>query len=193
MTQLRPPTDRDKPKAQQTELDVYIYGRMRDGNLDLYSAFLLAHEALRIGRQAYLQSAWGWKVTIRRLLDVYMHGLTARAFGVQGIVSIADGWFIDDSSGLEEHRPHFFTSRLADGLSLFTNLEFLQSLSEMRDKYDSLDDDDGPYHIEVFPAHYAAPERELLQPGSQPQFRIPEKTDPEIEDLIVELCTGRWA
>src|SRR5262245_4444337 len=99
MTQLRPRTDCDKPKTQQTELNIYIHRRMRDGNLDLYSAFLLAHEALRIGRQAYLQSAWGWKITIRRLLDVYMHGLTARAFGVRGIVSIADGWFVDDSSG----------------------------------------------------------------------------------------------
>ena len=63
----------------------------------------------------------------------------------------------------------------------------------MREQYDLLDDDDGPFHVEVFPWHHAAPERELLMPDSRPEFRVAASVDAEIENLIVDLCAGQWA
>ncbi len=75
---------------------------------------------------------------------------------------------------------------------MITDAAFLQLLSEMRDRYDSLNDDEGPFHVEVFPWDHAAPEREILNPGSQAPFRQTSPIDPEIGDLIVELCSEQW-
>lgn len=192
MTTLRPEIS-DHPLIQADDLHFYISDRLRDGSVDLYSAFLLAHEALRIGRNGYLEPAWNHNLSISGLLRVFMHSLTARAFGAAALATIAEDWFINDISHLHERRPHFFTDRLSEGPALITKREFLQSLFEMREHYDSLNDDDGPFHVEVFPWHHATPEGELLLPGSQPEFRRSGSVDAEVEDLIAELCAGKWA
>lgn len=183
----------DHPLIQSDDLLHYISDRLRDGKVNLYSAFLLSHEALRIGRNGYLQPAWNYNLSISGLLRIFMHCLTARAFRADRMATIAEDWLVNDASHLHEHRPHFFSDQLSDGSALTRNSAFLQSLSEMRGQYDSLDDDDGPFHVEVFPWHYAAPERELLIPNSQPEFRNTTPVDAEIEDLIVDLCAGQWA
>lgn len=182
----------DHPLIQADELSIYISSRLRDGGVNLYSAFLLEHEAVRIHRNGYLQPAWNHRLSISGLFRIYMNCLTARAFHADKMEAITEDWFSEDISRLQERRPHFFTDRLSKGRSLTTDGAFLQLLSDMRDQYHSLSDDDGPFHVEVFPWDYAAPERELLKPGSQPQFRQTSPIDPEIEDLIVELCTEQW-
>ena len=182
----------DHPLIQADELSIYISSRLRDGGVDLYSAFLLEHEARRIRRNGYLQPAWNHRLSISGLLQIYMLCLTASAFGADKMAAAAEDWFRDDISRLQEPRTHFFADRLSDGRALITDGAFLQLLSEMRDRYDSLNDDEGPFHVEVFPWDYAAPERELLKPGSQAQFRQTSPVDPEIGDLIVELCTEQW-
>lgn len=183
----------DHPLLQADDLSIYISSRLREGGVDLYSAFLLEHETVRIWRNGYLQPAWNHRLSISGLLRIYMICLTARAFHADRMAAIAEDWFGDDISRLQIRRPHFFTDRLSQGRALITDAAFLQLLSEMRDRYDSLNDDDGPFHVEVLPWDHAAPEREILNPGSQAQFRQTSPTDPEIEDLIVELCTDQWS
>lgn len=183
----------DHPLRQADELHFYIFDRLRDGDVDLYSAFLLAHEALRIGRYGYLQPAWNHKLSISGMLRLFMHCLTARAFRADTLATIAENWLINDATRLQERRPHFFTDRLADGRALITDGAFLQSMSEIREQYGSLNDANGPFHVDVFPWHHAAPERELLMPDSRPEFRIVASVDAEIENLIVDLHVGQWA
>ncbi len=181
----------DHPLIQADDLRFYISRRLKTGKLDLYSAFMLSHEATRIGRFGYLQSAWGHELSISGLLKIYMNGLTASAFGLVGIVEKSQDWFSNDMDLLSETRTHFFTSAMRK-TNLFDDTEFLATLCEMRENYDSLPDDDGPYHNEVFPWHYAAPECHLLDPKSNSDFNIPISLDPEIESLIVELNKGIW-
>jgi hypothetical protein len=157
---------------------------------------MLNHEALRIGRLALRwPSAVSFHFSIFGLLGKFMHCITARAFRLDALATIAEGWFAHDAPLLQEQRSHFFVERLAGGRDLISDRGFLEMLSRMRDEYDSLPEDDGPYHVEKFPWDYAAPERELLLPGSQPQFRNVkfDEIDPDAEDLIVELCSGKWA
>ncbi|MCE2801761.1 MAG: hypothetical protein ACK56J_06370 [Planctomycetota bacterium] len=182
----------DHPLIQADDLWLYVSDRLRSATVDLYSAFLVAHEALRIGRNGYLQAAWNYHLSISGLLQIYMHCLTARAFHADAMARVAEEWFLNDIHLLTESRRHFLADRLSDGGALVSNQQFLQSLSEMRTAFDSLPDDDGPYHVEVFPWHYAAPERELLAPGSQPEFRRTDAVDSEVEDLIMKLCCGKW-
>ena len=181
----------DHPLIQADDLRFYISRRLKAGNLDLYSAFMLSHEATRIGRIGYLQSAWGHELRISGLLKIYMNGLTASAFGVKGIAEKSQDWFANDMDLLAESRTHFFKSAMRN-TNVFDDSEFLATLSKMRENYNNLHDDDGPYHNEVFPWHYAAPERHLLDPTSDSDFNNSKSLDPEIESLIVELNTGRW-
>lgn len=183
----------DHPLIQSDDLLFYISDRLRDEDINLYSAFLLAHEALRIFRYGYLQSAWTYKLSISGILKIFMHSLTARAFNADRIATITEDWLVNDAYLLCENRPHFLTDRFSDRQKLITDRAFLQSLSEMREQYDSANDELGPFHVEVFPWHYAAPERELLMPHSQPEFANNTHVDVETENLIAELCTGRWA
>ena len=181
----------DHPLIQADDLRFYISRRLKAGNLDLYSAFMLSHEATRIGRLGYLQSAWGHELSISGLLKIYMNGLTATAFGVNGIVDKSRDWFAHDMDLLAETRTHFFTSAMRD-IDVFDDTGFLTTLCKMRDNYNNLPDDDGPYHNEFFPWHYASPERHLLDPKSNSDFIVPKSLDPEIESLIIDLNIGKW-
>lgn len=181
----------DNPLIQADDLRFYISRRLKAGNVELYSAFMLSHEATRIGRFGYLQSAWGHQLSISGLLKIYMNGLTATAFGLDGIVQKSHEWLAHDVDLLSETRSHFFTSAMRK-TNLFDDTEFLAKLCRMRENYNSLPDDDGPYHNEVFPWHYAAPECHLLDPKPASEFMIPNSLDPEIESLIVDLNTGKW-
>lgn len=180
------------PLIQADTLSQYIARRLSAGNLDLYSAFLLAHEATRIRRYGYLQPAWRYQLSISGLLRIYMLGVTATAFQIEGVVSVARHWLMNDIALLVEKRPHFFTDRIGK-IELFTDIPFLTTLSDMRDQYASLPDDEGPYHVEVFPWDDASPERELIRPNSQPAFNNTRNIDPEVETLLVELATSQWA
>lgn len=186
------PDIHDNPLIQADDLRFYISRRLKTGSLDLYSAFMLSHEATRIGRYGYLQSAWGRQLSISGLLRIYMNGLTASAFGLSGIVEKSRDWFANDIDLLAETRTHFFTTAMRK-TNLFDDTEFLATLCKMRENYNSLPDEDGPYHNEVFPWHYAAPECYLLNPTtSNSDFTLPQSLDPEAESLIVELNTGKW-
>lgn len=183
----------DHPLIQSDDLFHYISDRMRRGSLDLYSAFLLAHEAIRIKRNGYLQPAWKYKLSISGLLAIYVHCITARAFREDRIARTVSTWLNEDAAHLREHRSHFLTNQLRVGGTWRFDQEALSALSQMRKQYDSLDDDNGPFHVEVFPWHYAAPERELMMPGSEAAFQCARSIDPEIEGLIVDLCIRQWA
>ena len=155
----------DHPLIMADDLRFYISRRLKTGDLDLHSAFLLLHEAVRIGRIGYLQSAWGKELSISGLLRIYMNGLMASAFGITAVIEKSREWLVNDMKLLASDRKHYFTSEMRK-LKLFNDVDFLKQLSDIRQNYETLNDDNGPYHTECFPWHYAAPERELLDPNS---------------------------
>jgi hypothetical protein len=192
MTVPRPKSD-DNPRVQAGALTRYVSDRIHAGDIDLYSAFQLAHEAVRIHRFSYRQSSWGWTVGIRDLQMTYMLTLTARGLGCSQQAEIAEAWFMEDIPLLDEKRKHHFTEGLADGKKLLTDRRFLEQLGAIRRDYDRISDDDGPFHVEVFPYDFAEPEQEVLNPGSRQEFKHSGSIDSEIEEVLVELLTGKWA
>ena len=190
----RPPIE-EKPALQAASLDQYIADRLREGSIDLHSAFQLSHEAIRIGRFRYRQPAWGHSLYISGLYSIFMHCLTARALGCAEQTKIAEDWFVEDLPLLKEKRKHHFVDRLTQGRDLLYDPKFLQILAGMRRKYyeQSLKEDDGPYHVTVFPYDYVAPEQELLWPGTCSGFDRTIPLDSEVEAILVELLTGVWA
>ena len=188
----RPESD-DYPRVQAGTVSQYVSDRIQAGDIDLYSAFQLEHEATRIHRLSYRQPAWGWTVGIRDLQKIFMLGLTARGLGCDRQAEIAETWFMDDSALLDEKREHHFIDRLADGRSLFTDRRLLEQLAVIRRDYDRLSDGDGPYHVEVFPYDFAEPENDILNAGSRREFKHSGVMDSEVEEVLVELLTGKWA
>ncbi len=88
----------DHPLIQSDDLHFYISDRLRNGTLDLYSAFLLIYEALRIGRNGHLQPAWNHRLSIHGLLRIYMHCVTARAFRAEAMATVSEGWLTRSSA-----------------------------------------------------------------------------------------------
>lgn len=167
-------------------IDNYVLSRARAGDINLYSAFTLAHEATRIGRDFYLLPAWKRTLAISGLLRIYMDALTARALGCSHEASQAEEWFLHDRALLDKHRPHFLVARLNQGAALFADRSFHQELADLRANYDDLSDDDGPFPNEVF-LENAAPELELLKPGSQSAF-ADRTLDDETSEVYAEIC-----
>jgi hypothetical protein len=190
----------EKPAVQAVELNFYISDRLRSGSIDIHSAFQLHHEAVRIERFSYRQPAWGHRLYLHGLHKIFMHGLTAHALGCKEQAALVEDWFIEDTPLLREDRPHHFGDRVASGKSLFQDRSFLQLLADMRRTCDErllqggcLDEDQVPYHFSEFPYSFAAPEQELLWPGTCPEFDRNAPFDHEVEEILVELLTGIWA
>jgi len=181
------------PAVVAQELRQYLSNRLHAGNLDLYSAFLLAVDVARLERISYRQPAWSRKLPISGLLGLYMLGITAAALKLDRPHGQIREWFAEDLKLLSEHRTHFLTSRLRTGANLFDDHSFWRILSDLRHDYDSLSDDDGPYPNEVFPWDYAAPERELLDTGSESIFGDAQVLDSGVSEICVELASGQWA
>lgn len=165
----------------------YVSDRLKAGTINLYSAYLLMHEALRLGRRCYTQPAWKHTLGITGLLQIYYDYLTGTALGCQGEASEAAEWFISDLALLHERRPHFLVNRLSQGTALLEDKSFFALLSNLRRDRECLSDDDGPFPTEVFPYDYASPERELLTPGSEAPFHGIHDLDSESSDLYVQL------
>ena len=181
------------PGVVAQELRQYLSNRLREGNLNLYSAFLLAVDVARLERISYRQPAWAQKLSISGLLGLYMLGITAAALKLDRPTEQIREWYIEDSKLLSENRKHFLTNKLGAGANLFDDHAFWKELSDLRSDYDTLSDDDGPYPSEVFPWNDVAPERELLDPGSEPIFGDAQVLDSEVSEIFVELASGQWA
>ena len=120
-----------------------------------------------------------------------MNGLTASAFGISGIVEKSEEWLANDLDLLTSDRKHYVISRMRENQT-FEDVDFLKQLSEIRQNYQNMSFNKGPYHTEVFPWDYAAPERALIAPGADSQFTCSNEVDAEVESLILELNTGHW-
>ena len=183
----KPPELQPNPGINAGQITWYVTDRMRAGTIHLYPAYLLMHEALRFKRLSYTQPAWKQRLGISGLLGIYFDWLTGKALGCHAEADESAAWFVADIPLLQEKRKHFFTDRLHQGSGLLSDASFHRELSALREQNDSLSDDDGPWPTEVFPFHFAAPERELLEPGSQPQFSAGQEMDPETSDFYIQL------
>lgn len=180
----------EHPGVCSANIRFHVTDRLRDGEINLYSASLLAHEALRLERQCFVQPAWKRQVRISSLLAFFLDHLTAKAFGSDAEAAESAAWFVECVPLLQEKRPHFLTSRMTGtGEALLADRGFYEQLADLRSRFDTLSDDDGPYPQEVFPYYFAAPESELLVPGSQPAFQGGRELDDLSAEIYIKLQT----
>ena len=191
MRRLDPEVE-SNPMVVATKVGILVSDGLRDQSLNLYSAFFLNQEALRLQRRARKEPAWGWTLSISGLLALYMQRLMALATGQDRVSVAVAGWLEADASTLADTREHYLAGPIRADPSGRPSRQLLERMSEVRAAYDSLSDDDGPYHTEVFPYFEFEPEAVLLSDAGLAPFEAPELT-PGAEELLIELSTGRWA
>ena len=187
------------PAVQSDALKIYISSRMRAGSLDLHSAFQLEYEATRIGRFAYRQPAWGHHLYLHGFFAMFMLGLTARALKCDGQFDVIKRWYSEDLPLLKESRRHLLADHLHLAEELFCDSSFLHEIAKVRRVCleniatgKEIPDELDPSVLSVFPYDYAAPEAELLRPGTCKMFDRNVPLDAEVEELLVELGSTDW-
>lgn len=164
---------------------------LREGSVNLYSAFLLNHECIRIKRFGYHQTAWNYSLSISGIVTIYMHYLCAHAFGTSKIADVVLRWLAEDLPMLKESRNHYIIDEMQKGIEPNPSKKWLEKLSEVRTNYDNLSDDHGPYHNEVFPFDYAAPEDVLLGDSNSGEFSD-KQIILDIEELLINISISDW-
>lgn len=125
--------------------------------------------------------------------------MTARALKCNGQFDIIKRCYSEDLSLLKEARPHLLADHLHLGGEIFGDTSFLHQIAEMRRVcLEKLADNKPipdrlhPSVLTVFPFDYAAPEAELLRPGTCEVFDKNLPLDKEVEELLVELGSTDW-
>lgn len=158
------------PLIISNKIGYYISDGLRDGSLNLYSAYLLNHEYIRVRRFGYIQNSWNYDLSISGIIAIFMHYLCSLVFEEDNISNAVASWLKEDILLLKENRSHYITDILKVNIDLIQTHGILEKLSGVRKNYDKLSDDNGPYHNEVFPFHYGSPEDALLKRHENKQF-----------------------
>jgi len=179
------------PLIVSNKIRRFISAGLKDGTLNLYSAYMLNLEAIRIKRLGYHQAAWNYRLSISGIIALYMQYLCSLAYDDRQVAKTVMSWLKEDITLLKENRAHYITDSLKRNLEIIPSKSWLEKLSSVRLNYDELSDNDGPYHNEEFPFHYASPEDALLNKPESEKF-TKEKIGPLVEELIVSINLSKW-
>jgi len=175
----------NNPLVLANKISYFIADALKGDQLNLYTAYLLHWEEIRLRRIGYMKLSWGGKVRISTCLAILNQKLLAHMFDEHAGAETLGDWGEEASRLNRENRPHYIMDNYIRYLHAVDSPELLEKLQRVRDRYDTLSDEEGPYHTEVFPYHYYRPEELLLQKTGQVESR--KNLDDEVEKIINEL------
>lgn len=175
----------ENPLIIADEVGIFVSDSLRDEQISLYSAFLLNQDVLRLKRLAYRQPAWQYQLSLSGVLALFMQYLFALAAHEAGAAATVLKWLREDFPGLSEKRDHYIRNHVMRLSATAPSEEQLKELSEIRSRYASLADDEGPFHTEVFPYGYYSPEDALL---GRPVAKVKQGSiEPDVEELMLRI------
>ncbi|GMK47065.1 hypothetical protein PghCCS26_41950 [Paenibacillus glycanilyticus] len=163
----------------------FVSDAMREGKISLYEAYMLNWEEIKHRRLGYIQRAWNGRVRIATCLAILNQKLLAHIFDEQPGAEELKAWGLEAYNLNIEQRTHYILDRYHLFLDTNGSQDLLGKLLDIRNSYDRLSDDNGPYHTEVFPYHFFSPEEILL--GRKSGIELKKDLDESIEQLILEL------
>jgi len=178
------------PAVRALEISAFVSKGLREGELDLYEAYLLSGVQLDFERLAYTQSDWPKQVQISTLVQLLNLRLLAAAFGETRDEA---RWVRYGQEALplnREKRPHYILDHYKDYLKESIPPQRLRELAALR-KSKKQPFDQGPYHTELFPYEYCSCEEMLLRGETFP----PESKclSAPVEDAVTELALLLWS
>ncbi|MDX5993941.1 hypothetical protein [Ectopseudomonas alcaliphila] len=168
------------PVLVATELGFFLSDSLEDGSINFYEGFWVADLCVSLLREGYSKAAWSYTVGYQHILSLVMLYVMARYFGEQSQLEKYRSWALEAESHLAESREHYSLS-LLERLRNCDNSGILAELAAVREGNKPFKH--GPYHSEVFPFDYVAPEKELMAGvvSSTKEIR------PEIVSLLADI------
>lgn len=175
----------DHPSIKANRLSAFLSKLLKEKSIDIYEAYLLNGEIINYEREGYTLPAWNGIANISRCLAILNQRLLALAFKDDEYANVLKEFGIEALSLCNEKRVHYIMDKYIEYINInYESKDLLQYLYDIRQDYDELSFDDGPYHNELFPYDFYVPEKILLD-GEDLQSRKRVSTD--IEILLVEL------
>lgn len=175
------------PALKAQKITSIITDGFRNQTLTLYEAYLLHWEVLHYMRDSYVLAAWNKTVQISTCLALLNHKLLALAFHDRDCAQQAWQWGMEAFGLCAEKRTHYIMDRYREFITIdYDHEDLLKELFEIREKYDTMSDNQGPYHVEVFPYHYFAPEKMILDKTGYTKEKIIRK---DVERILTALNT----
>ena len=175
----------NNPTIKAKNLSFYLSDCLKLNKLSIYEAYLLQWEIINYSRNGYILPAWNGRVQISTCLAILNEKLLALVFNDKNCEKKLEDWGKEALSLCCERRTHYIMDRYIDFLHIRDNdTSLLRELLNVRENYATMSDDDGPYHVEVFPYHYFQPERILLEKMDIDKGK---NISTEIETILIEL------
>ena len=175
----------DNPTVKAKNLSFYLSDCLKVYKFNVYEAYLLQWEIINYLRDGYILPAWNGRVQISTCLEILNQKLLALIFDDVNCAKQLVDWGKEALDLCGERRTHYIMDRYMEFLNVNTNdTGLLRELLTVRENYATLSDEEGPYHVEVFPYHYFEPERILLEKINMNTEKI---IGTDIETILIEL------
>lgn len=175
------------PALKAQRITSYITDGFKKQKLNLYEAYLLHWEVLYNTRESYLLPAWNRRVQISTCLALLNHKLLALAFHDGDCAKQSEQWGMEAFALCAEKRAHYIMDRYRDFIRIdYDSKDLLKEMLTIRETYHVMSDSQGPYLIEVFPYHYFAPEKFLLDNTDLSKEKV---IGEEVETILITLNT----
>lgn len=179
--------EQKNPLLIANEISYFLSDALRQNRLNLYEAYLLNDEVIRFRRLGYTKPAWNGRVRITTCIDLLNQKLLADGFDEDISANKYYRWGLEVFNLNIEKRSHYIMDKYNEYLEAKGHKDLLTKLLEIRQNYDKLSFDEGPYHNESFPYHFYSPEEILLNEEERRKHLDKKNLNEDIEELIVQL------
>ena len=177
----------DNPVIKAIRLSVHLSNMLKENKVNIYEAYLLQGEIINYRREGYTLPAWNDTVQISTCLAILNQRLLALAFKDDKYAGLLKKFGIEALHLCKEKRAHYIMDDYMEFMYIEDEAsDLLYKLYNARKKYNSLSDEEGPFHVEEFPYHYYEPEKILLDKKNLQNTKSVSKN---IETLLIELNT----
>lgn len=175
----------DNPGVKAIRLSMHLSNMLRTDKISIYEAYLLNGEVINYEREGYIMPAWNGRVNISICLAILNQRLLALAFKDAEYANILKEFGLEALHLCKEKRKHYIMDNYIEYINIdYKSINFLQYLYDIRQDYNELSFDDGPYHNERFPYDYYVPEKVLLD---KEELQNKKNISSDIEELLIEL------
>ena len=180
----------DNPTIKARRLSVHLSDMLRENKINIYEAYLLQGEIISCRREGYILPAWGntvqcSTVQISDCIAILNQRLLALVFKDYKYADLLKDCGIEALHLCKEKRAHYIMDDYMEFININAGADsLLYKLYNARQNYNSLSDEEGPFHVEEFPYHYCEPEKILLGKGNLQSMK---SISGDIETLLIEL------
>lgn len=175
----------DHPSIKANELSVFLSKMLKEKSIDIYEAYLINGEVINYEREGYTLPAWNGIVNISRCLAILNQRMLALAFKDDEYASVLKEFGLEALHLYKGKRAHYIMDHYIEYININDeSKDLLQFLYDIRQDYNELSFDDGPYHNELFPYDYYIPEKILLD---KEELQNRKNVSSDIEELLIEL------